>query len=128
MLDRPSFTLFTAVSGADALVTLGGPLDVITAPGLDRALGRALDRLREPAPPRLVLDVAGVEFLDAAAARVIFTAAQAWPGPHPVVIRDPSPIVRRLLQLCDLPAAVRLEEATPGLLTQITTPAGGKRR
>ena len=126
MPDASSFTLHTAVSSAGAVITVGGELDFINAPALQCAVAR----LCETPPPSLVLDMAGVEFIDVAAARVIVTAAQAWPGPDPIVIRDPSPIVRRLLQVTGWAAAVRLEEAgpaAPGQLTQIITPAGGDR-
>lgn len=109
MPERSSLTLHTAVHGTAAVVTLSGELDLTTASDLDRTLAR----LRETAPASVVLDMAGVEHLDCAAARVIATAAQAWPGPGPLVIRDPRPIVWRLLQLTGLAAAVHLEKTTP---------------
>lgn len=112
MLDQSSFTLHRAVSSTGAVIVLSGELDLSNAPALDRALAR----LRESHPASLVLDMAGVAFLDVAAARVIATAAQAWPGPDPMVIRDPSPIVRRLLQVSGLAADVALEQTAPSAL------------
>ena len=110
MPDRPSFTLHTSANSTGTVITLGGDLDLSSAP----ALGRALARLRGTPPARLVLHMAGVGCLDLAAARVIAAAAQAWPGPGPVVIRDPSPVVRRLLELSGLAAGLRLEQTAPG--------------
>ena len=88
-----------------AVITLSGELAFTNAPDLDRTLAW----LRETPPPSLVLHMAGVEYLDVAAARVIATAAEAWAGPSPIVILDPSPVVRRLLQVTGLATAVRLE-------------------
>lgn len=109
MPDRSSFTMHTAVNGTGVVVTLGGDLDLTNA----AALGRALAGLGETPPARLVLDMAGVDCLDCAAARVIAAAVQSLPGPRPVVIRDPSPIVRRLLEVSGLAADLRLEQTTP---------------
>lgn len=118
MVDQSSFTLRRAVSSTGAVITLGGELDLSNAPALDRALAR----LREFPSSSLVLDMAGVEFLDVAAARVIATAAHAWPGPRPVVIRDPRPIVRRLLQVSGLGADLRLEESARSALPRDGVP------
>lgn len=58
-----------------------------------------------------------VEFIDCACARVIVQAARTWPGSGPAVIRDASPIVRRVFQLTGL--------ADPAILTSLTLAAAG---
>jgi anti-sigma B factor antagonist len=113
MPDGSPFTLHAVAGSTGAVITLGGELDLTNAPALDHAVDDALARLCERPPARLILDMAGVKFLDVAAARVIATAAQAWPGPRPIVIRDPSPIVRRLLEVSGLSAELRLEGTIP---------------
>ena len=52
-----------AASGA-VVVTLRGELDAHDAPTLKELFGEALAAASEPGPPRLVLDLAAVAFLD----------------------------------------------------------------
>jgi anti-anti-sigma factor len=103
----PRFTLQTAASGPDVLVVIRGELDVTVAPDLAQALAR----LRGTVGGDLVLNMSEVEFIDCACAQVIAQAAAAWPAPAQAVIRDPSPIVRRVFQLSDLAAVVRMDAA-----------------
>jgi anti-anti-sigma factor len=110
MPGQSPFTLHTAFSGTTAIVTLAGALDITSTP----ALARDLARLREAAPAQVVLHMAAVEHLDCAAAHVIAAAARDWPGPNPLVIRDPRPIVWRMLQLTGLDTAVQTDETTSG--------------
>jgi anti-anti-sigma factor len=80
------------------IVTIEGDLDVATAPALCRYLDQAgRDRLRG-----LVFDLAGVGFMDCAAASAILTTADALPGRPRPVLRCPCPAVRRLLSLSGL--------------------------
>ena len=98
MLAKPRFALQMAPSGADAQVIIRGELDVAVAADL----GQALASLRDGADGGLILHMGEVEFIDCACARVIAQAARTWPGSGPAVIRDPSPIVRRVFQLTRL--------------------------
>jgi anti-anti-sigma factor len=80
------------------MITVECDLDVSTLPVLTRHLARVL----EQRPRTLALDLAGVSFLDCAAAHAIAEAARALPGrPRPVLLR-PSPAVSRLLSLTGL--------------------------
>ena len=55
------------------MVTLGGELDILTAPEFARRMGEVLMTLN---PPRtLILDLSALEFLGVAGARVLFSAA-----------------------------------------------------
>ncbi|HEY1919812.1 MAG TPA: STAS domain-containing protein [Streptosporangiaceae bacterium] len=100
-----------AVPGADAEITIRGELDLTAA----AALEQALERLRGTTSGGLVLQLGTVAFIDCACARVIARAASTWPGPGRVVLRDPSPAVRRVFQLTGLAAAVQLDPAGPPL-------------
>jgi anti-anti-sigma factor len=80
-------------------VTIRGDLDVATAPVLCGYLAQAL-----PERPRLIVfDLAGVGFMDCAAAAAIKTC-HAMPGGPRLVLCHPRPVVRRLLSLTGLDA------------------------
>jgi anti-anti-sigma factor len=91
---------------ADAVtVVLSGEFD-ITSEGF---LASRLARVRQGSPRRLIFEAAQVTFIDCASARLI-VSADAWlpPGVKPVVA-DPSPVVRRVLQVTGLSARCELE-------------------
>ena len=98
MLAKPRFVLQMAPSGSDTQVIIRGELDVAAAADLEQALAS----LRDGADGGLVLHMGAVEFIDCACARVIAQTIRTWPGSGPAVIRDPSPIVRRVFQLTRL--------------------------
>jgi anti-sigma B factor antagonist len=97
MADGPPLVLKARFADGVAQVWVTGDLDLTTVPALADMLTVALDRQ----PGRLVLNLRRVNYLDCAAARAIATAAEALPG-HQLTIRNPAPIVRRLLQLTGL--------------------------
>ena len=55
-------------------------------------------------PRRLVLEMSGVDFIDCAAARLIASTGRFLPEGRRPVIRHPSPVLRRLLELTGLAA------------------------
>jgi anti-anti-sigma factor len=61
-------------------------------------LGRILDRR----PRGLVFDLAGVRYLDCAAARTIVGTGRVLPAGQRPVLRHPRPMVRRLLSVTGL--------------------------
>jgi anti-sigma B factor antagonist len=75
-----------------------GEIDAATAPLLHEACLEA-----ESMSDRLVLDAAGVTFMDSSALHVLVKAQQRL-GTTNVVVRNPSDQVRRLLQLTGLEA------------------------
>jgi anti-anti-sigma factor len=92
------------VSPGLVMVVLGGELDMVTAPELAGQLAGVLGGR----PQRLVFDMAGVRFIDCAAARLISgTARHLPPGQRPV-IRRPSRPVRRLLHLTGMDSCCAL--------------------
>jgi anti-sigma B factor antagonist len=81
-----------------AVVRLVGDLDVSVA----FALAEELAGLEDRKPDRLIFDMAAVDYLDCAAAGVLFGVARSvLPGTKPV-IRSPGPLVRKLLELAGL--------------------------
>jgi anti-anti-sigma factor len=88
------------------LVTLNGELDMATAPEVAELL------LRTVAESDVVIEASGLRFMDshgiAAVWRAHLDAADANGVGHKVVVRNPSPQVRRLLEITGL--TVLIEE------------------
>ena len=82
-----------------------GDLDLITRPVLVERLSAVLDAR----PRRLVLDLAGAGFMDCGSARVVASAARFLPEGR-LIIRRPSPMVRRVLDLTGYAADCEIEE------------------
>jgi anti-anti-sigma factor len=82
-----------------------GELDPASTPSLDALLAR----IRASAPQRLVIDMAGVGFIDCAAARLIAGAGRFLPRGQRPVIRRPGPLVRRILELTGLDGYCEIE-------------------
>jgi anti-anti-sigma factor len=81
---------------------LDGELDMATADGLIGLL-RATADSDDP----IVLDFSGVQFMDSSGLRALLQAARSEDC-GPVVVKDPSPQVRRLLE-------ISIPEGVPGL-------------
>jgi anti-anti-sigma factor len=86
------------VSAETATVAIRGELDLATMPQLSQRLAQVL----ADGPQRLVLDLAGVTFIDCASARLITSAGRHLPAGARPGIRLPSMVVRRVLALTDL--------------------------
>jgi anti-anti-sigma factor len=93
-----------------AAVVISGECDVCAAPELARLL---LDALAQR-PERLVFDLAGVTFMDCAAARVLVAASRAAPGTGKAVILRMSWPTARLLQLTGFSSHFRIVGHSPG--------------
>jgi anti-sigma B factor antagonist len=94
-----------AVSAGSATIVIRGELDAATAP----LLARRLTQILADEPQRLVFDMAGVGFIDCAAARLIAGTGRCLPVGRRPVIRRPSPAVRRMLELTGLAAHCEVE-------------------
>ena len=96
----PPMVIEAAVTAETALIVIRGELDPATTPLLARRLAQIL----ADGPKRLVFDMAGVGFIDCAAARLIVGTGRCLPPGRRPVIRRPSPAVRRILELTGLAA------------------------
>jgi anti-sigma B factor antagonist len=86
-------------AGHDATtVVIRGELDLVTAPVLDEQLRLAV----ASKPARIVLDMTGTDFMDCGCARLIAAARSALPAEADLIIRQPSRVVRRVLELTGL--------------------------
>jgi anti-anti-sigma factor len=86
--------------GATAVIEIVGDLDPHTSPRLDEEVGSAL---ADAGVTELVLDLAGLEFIDSSGIRSLIRAQQALEDRRgSVVLRSPSPATQRLLEITHL--------------------------
>ena len=100
-MDEHALTVKTVRDGLVCALILSGDLDLSETAGFLGQAALAVDNRTE----RLVLDLAGVTFLDCAGVRALAMAASFAPRGCPVIIRSLSPMARRILELLDLDAA-----------------------
>ena len=86
-------------------MVITGELDLTTRPVLAEQLSVVL-RTR---PRRLIMDLAGADFIDCGTARLIVSAGQFQSEGGRTVIRNPSRAVRRVLELTGLDASCEIE-------------------
>ena len=92
-MDADDLTVKTVRDGAVCTLVLGGALDLLAAGEFLQHAARVLDDRIE----RLVLDLAGVTFLDCAGVRALAIATCFAPGGCPVIIRSLSSPARRII-------------------------------
>ncbi len=92
-------------SRGTAILVIIGELDLNTMPLLSERLSLILRQK----PRRLVVDMARTSFMDCGSARLIAGAARSLPDTGRLVIRRPSPAVRRVLELTTLDADCEIQ-------------------
>jgi anti-sigma B factor antagonist len=93
----------TAVDAAGTrIVTVSGELDISNAPSLEATVSS----ITAERPERLVFDLSGLRFMDSAGIAVLIGAAAKA---NVVQLRDPSPIVRRVIELTGLSSVLHIE-------------------
>jgi anti-sigma B factor antagonist len=99
-VSSPSGRMAIEVEAGPGMTTifLRGELDLVSLPFLDKCLTQVLGE----APGRLVVDMAGTDFIDCGCARLIAGASRALPPGARLVIRHPGSGVRRILELTGL--------------------------
>jgi anti-anti-sigma factor len=101
--DQPdaALTVTAAREGHVCVLTVTGMLDAVTA---GRFAGQAAEVVSAVGgqAERLVLDLAGLSFLDCCGARALAAVPAAAPPGCPVILRSVSPAARRLLGILDL--------------------------
>jgi anti-anti-sigma factor len=108
-MDEHALTVKTVRDGPVCALILSGDLGLTETAGFLVPAAVAVDNRTE----RLVLDLAGVTFLDCAGVRALAMAASFAPSGCPVIIRSLSPMARRILELLDLNLE-STRQASPG--------------
>jgi anti-anti-sigma factor len=84
------------------IITVSGDLDLSNAGELEATVAS----LAAGRPERLVFDLSGLRFMDSAGIAVLLGAADRV---HAVHLRNPSPAVRRIVELTGLTAVLSIE-------------------
>jgi anti-sigma B factor antagonist len=92
----------TAAEGDRPLVTVAGDLDAESADALDAALTAAVTE----GVQEVIVDIAGVPFMDSSGFGALLAAHRAGAT---IVVRRPTDQVRRLLDLVAVPGVVTVE-------------------
>jgi anti-anti-sigma factor len=108
-MNEHALTVKTIRDGAVCTLILRGDLDLSEIGGFLERAALAVDARVE----RLVLDLAGVTFLDCTGVRALAMAASFAPSGCPVVVRSLSPMARRILLVLGLDLE-QLGELSPG--------------
>ena len=98
MDNAATLTIKAARDGPICVLTLSGDLDLLAVTDFLAHAARVVDGRAE----RLVLDLAGLTFLDCAGARALAVVTHFVPSGCPVIIRSLSPPARRILDLLNL--------------------------
>lgn len=93
------------VTGQTVTVVLRGAFDATSAGFLP---GR-LEQIGQGRPRRLVFETARVSYLDCASARLLAGTSRWLPAGAKPVVKCPSPVVRRVLQVSGIGALCELE-------------------
>lgn len=103
MSDEPSPQLAIAVEdhGSEVVVFVSGELDLINADRLGEALEALLDR---ESLDTLVLDLAGLSFMDSSGLAVMLRAA----GRTKILLRSPSELIREVVTATGLGSVLRI--------------------
>ncbi len=104
-LDNRATALGSIESETDAsgsqIVKLIGEIDISNAD----SIGRELDRVVADSPSRVIIDLEGLEFMDSSGIAMLLRAVG---GTASVELRNPSRVVRRILECTGLTDILRL--------------------
>jgi anti-anti-sigma factor len=103
--DQP-FAVEARIIQGTAIVVLSGESDIVVAP----VLAERLTQILASRPRQLIFDMARVTFIDCATARLITLAGQSPALGGRVLIRQPSAVVRRVLDVTRLVGWCDIEE------------------
>ncbi len=104
-LEEDAVELSIGAEGAGAVpprLTLAGELDSSNVEQLEAAVASVM----EAGPERVVFDLSGLRFMDSAGISVLVRLAGEV---QTVEIRDPSPIVRRVIEITGLTSVLQVE-------------------
>jgi anti-anti-sigma factor len=99
--DQASVSVKTWLEGGTPVISVSGELDLTNAEQIRSVIGDTLSR----ETTRLVFDMSGVEFMDSSGIALIAFAVRRV---QEVELRNPTPIVRRLIELTGITEIVRI--------------------
>lgn len=109
-MERQDLSISVQRSPSEALVTLVGEIDMSTVGRLSAVVGDLLN----PAPPRLVLDLAGVTFCDSQGlGTLVVLSRKAAMAQSVLVLVNVGDFLLRVLDITGLRGALMIQEKTP---------------
>ncbi len=109
-MDRPDLSISVRRSPIEALIILAGEIDMSTVGRLSAVVGELLN----PAPPRVVLDLAGVTFCDSQGlGTLVVLSRKAAMAQSVLVLVNVGDFLLRVLDITGLRGALMIQETTP---------------
>lgn len=109
-LAGPPAEAFVRWHGHDATIVVRGELDCASAP----ALSAQLTAVVAGQPHTVVLDLAGVTFMDCSGLTPIARARRMLPAGSPIILRSPARLVRKLLTITHMDQVCLIEPLAAG--------------
>jgi anti-sigma B factor antagonist len=91
--------------GTETVVSLSGELDVASSQGFTEELIGLIDS----GTTELVIDLTRLAFIDSTGLSAILQANRKLDGKGQLVLREPTPLVRQVLEVTGLTGALRIE-------------------
>ena len=105
-MDRPELQISVSRAPAEAVVTLAGEIDMLTAPRLAATVN---DLLTEPPPPRIMLDLGGVTFCDSQGlGTLVVLSRKATTAQSVLVLTNVAGFLMRVLDITGLRSALMI--------------------
>jgi len=107
-VERPDLSISVEQNSTEAIVTVGGEIDMLTVPRLSKAV---TDILNAEPPPRVILDLAGVTFCDSQGlGTLVVLSRRATMQQSCVVLINVGAFLRRVLDITGLRGALMIKE------------------
>jgi anti-sigma B factor antagonist len=105
-MSEDQFTTASETAEGEVVVTATGEIDLASAAGFERELFAALDR----DPNVVVVDLAGVAFLDSSGVNALVQAVRRAGDDTKLVVRSPSEACRRVFEATRLDEILEIRE------------------
>jgi anti-anti-sigma factor len=107
-VERPDLSISVQQAPGEAVVTLAGEIDMSTVQRLSQVVGDLLN----PAPPRVVLDLAGVTFCDSQGlGTLVVLSRKATMAQSCLILTNVGGFLQRVLDITGLRGALMIQEA-----------------
>ncbi len=92
------------VNGANAVISIEGRLDTVTAPELEKYIGEIIDGISE-----LVLDFAKLEYISSAGLRVLLATEKTMAKQGKMVIKNVNDTINEIFEITGFSSVLTIE-------------------